>query len=64
MSTNHDQLLLPCPSPCVKHCGIDESLICSGCFRTGREIAAWPKMTDEERWDLLTKLDERRRSQA
>ncbi len=59
-----EQPLLPCPTPCVRHCGIDESLICSGCLRTGREIAAWSKMTDEERWDLLIELEKRKRSQA
>ena len=57
-----DQLCLPCPSPCAKHCGIDESLICSGCFRTGREIAAWLKMTDEERWDLIAEIGRRQNS--
>lgn len=56
-----EQPPLPCPSPCVKRCGIDESLHCSGCLRTGREIAAWPKMSDPDRWDLLEVLARRRR---
>ncbi|MBI1335203.1 MAG: DUF1289 domain-containing protein [Armatimonadetes bacterium] len=64
MENEQEQPLLPCPSPCVKHCGIDESLICSGCYRTGREVAAWPKMTDQERWDLLLELDRRRASDS
>lgn len=55
------QLVLPCPSPCVKRCGIDMSLRCSGCLRTGREVAAWLEMSDEERWDLLMKVAQRTR---
>jgi uncharacterized protein len=55
-----EQLMLPGPSPCVKHCGIDESLVCSGCYRTGREIARWKDMTEKEQWDLLAELEKRR----
>ncbi|MCC7434180.1 MAG: DUF1289 domain-containing protein [Methanoregulaceae archaeon] len=55
------QLPLPCPSPCVKRCGIDESLLCSGCLRTGREVAAWLTMSDVERWDLLMQVSQRTR---
>lgn len=51
-----EQLTLPCPSPCVKHCGIDERMYCSGCLRTGRELANWPKMSDDQRWDFLAEL--------
>lgn len=56
-----EQLVLPCPSPCVKRCGIDESLRCSGCLRTGKEVAAWLTMSDEERWKLLMDIAQRRR---
>lgn len=56
-----EQLLLPCPSPCVKRCGIDETLRCSGCLRTGREVAEWLTMSDAERWDLLMVVSQRRR---
>lgn len=57
------QPLLPCPSPCVRHCGIDESLRCSGCLRTGREVGAWLKMSDEERWNLLDELAKRHKAE-
>lgn len=50
------QFVLPCPSPCVKQCGIDETLRCSGCLRTGLEVAAWLTMSDDERWDLLMEV--------
>ncbi len=58
------QLLLPCPSPCVLRCGIDESLHCSGCYRSGLEVASWRDLTDDEKWDLLEQLARRpKRSQ-
>lgn len=57
---DQEQPLLPCPSPCVKKCGIDESLRCSGCLRTGLEVAAWPTMSDADRWRLLDELQKRR----
>jgi uncharacterized protein len=53
------QFFLPCPTPCVRKCGIDESHHCSGCNRTGREIAAWYEMTDEKKWELLVELNRR-----
>ncbi len=50
------QLLLPCPSPCIKHCGIDQTLKCTGCGRTGTQIALWPTIADSERWKILLEL--------
>lgn len=49
-----------CPSPCVKKCGIDASCLCSGCLRTGKEIEAWPRMSNEEKWAVMVRVDERR----
>ncbi|MBS1718019.1 MAG: DUF1289 domain-containing protein [Armatimonadetes bacterium] len=56
------QLMLPCPSPCQKRCGVDETLRCSGCFRYGREIAEWRDMSDEQRWAIVFQLPARRAS--
>lgn len=56
------QFVLPCPSPCVRKCGIDESRRCSGCFRTGREVADWYRLEDEEKWNLFFELIERKES--
>lgn len=61
-SENTLQPCLPAPTPCQKHCGIDESLLCSGCMRTGRQIGAWLVMGDEEKWDILGKLPRPRRA--
>jgi hypothetical protein len=43
-------------SPCNDVCQLEwKSGLCLGCGRTGAEIAAWPRMTDEER-DAITAL--------
>lgn len=46
-------------SPCVNICALDENDLCVGCFRTGDEIAAWGKLTDDQRRDVLKKVAER-----
>jgi len=51
-------------SPCVSICALDLEGYCSGCLRTGDEIARWLAMTDDEKWELLSVLDERRRRRA
>lgn len=47
-------------SPCVKICMIHpDAKICIGCYRTGAEIAAWSRMTPEERQDVMQGLASR-----
>ena len=47
-------------SPCVKLCALHPAEgICVGCYRTGAEIAAWSKMTPQERRDLMETLPDR-----
>ena len=43
-------------SPCI---GICESL-CSGCHRTGDEVAAWPLLNDDVRLHLMDEVLPRR----
>lgn len=41
------------PSPCVSVCRMDAATgLCEGCFRTLDEIAAWGRMTEEEKRDV------------
>ena len=44
-------------SPCVNVCVIDQQgRLCTGCYRTLDEIAAWSRMGDEEKratWRLI-----------
>jgi predicted Fe-S protein YdhL (DUF1289 family) len=51
----------PVVSPCVKVCAIDgESGLCLGCFRTLKEIVAWPRLAAAERAAINTALPGRR----
>lgn len=40
-------------SPCVGICALDESDVCIGCFRTGREISDWGDLNNEEKREVL-----------
>ncbi|MEZ0238348.1 MAG: DUF1289 domain-containing protein [Methylophilaceae bacterium] len=47
-------------SPCIGVCRMDsEAGVCSGCLRTRDEIAAWSKMPDEQKRQLLQVLERR-----
>jgi hypothetical protein len=46
---------MPAPStPCIKVCLLDpHSGLCTGCGRTGAEIARWSDLTEAERLVLM-----------
>lgn len=47
-------------SPCIKVCMIHpESRLCTGCLRSIDEIAAWGRMTPQERHALIEELPAR-----
>ncbi|NNU81028.1 DUF1289 domain-containing protein [Halovulum dunhuangense] len=47
-------------SPCVKICVIHpDTRLCVGCRRTGDEIAAWSRLTPEERRAIMADLPSR-----
>jgi uncharacterized protein len=47
-------------SPCIGVCRLDsEAGVCSGCLRTRDEIAAWSKMPDAQKRQLLQVLERR-----
>ncbi|MDX1442283.1 MAG: DUF1289 domain-containing protein [Gammaproteobacteria bacterium] len=46
-------------SPCTGVCTLDDQGYCIGCLRTGHEIAAWPRMAESARRDLLETLVQR-----
>ena len=50
-------------SPCISICEIDQaSGVCKGCYRTLEEIATWSRMENQQRWDIVQSLRDRRRS--
>ncbi len=48
--------LTPCINICVIH---RETGLCTGCLRTGDEIAAWGGMSNDERRAVMEELPER-----
>lgn len=49
----------PVASPCVSVCALDIDDICMGCYRTGKEISYWGKMSNEEKREVLRRCVER-----
>lgn len=53
------------PSPCIGVCQLEpETGLCTGCLRTGAEIAAWPAADDRERLAIVQELRARRRARG
>lgn len=51
------------PSPCNNHCFIPPgSVLCSGCFRTINEIIEWLNLSNEQKKEILRKIEERKRN--
>jgi predicted Fe-S protein YdhL (DUF1289 family) len=51
----------PIKTPCIKVCVVDgESGLCLGCYRKLNEVAAWGRLTDDERDRILAELPDRR----
>lgn len=50
----------PIVTPCVKVCAVDgASGYCLGCRRTLPEIAAWARMSEQERAEIMAALPNR-----
>ena len=49
----------PVKSPCISVCALDESDVCTGCFRTGDEIREWGNYSNSERKQVLVVAHER-----
>lgn len=53
-----DELLVP--SPCIGVCALDDTTsICIGCGRTLAEVAAWSRLTNAQRREVVTRLPAR-----
>ncbi|GAA0833071.1 MULTISPECIES: DUF1289 domain-containing protein [Marinomonas] len=46
-------------SPCVNLCLLNDDDVCVGCYRTGKEISTWGRLTAEEQRAVLVKVSER-----
>ncbi len=54
----------PVRSPCVSICALDDNDICTGCQRSGMEIATWGRMSDAQRLEVLQRCEARARDQS
>ncbi len=53
------------PSPCTNVCQMHpEKGYCIGCLRTIDEIADWLDMQDKEKFEVLARLEQRRKAAA
>lgn len=46
-------------SPCVSICALDGDDVCVGCFRTGREISYWGRLTPAWQREVLARCQRR-----
>jgi len=46
-------------SPCISVCYLDESDVCSGCYRTANEITDWFMASDDEKRAIIQRARER-----
>jgi predicted Fe-S protein YdhL (DUF1289 family) len=44
-------------SPCISICVLDDAGSCTGCRRTVGEIARWGRMTPDEQWAVIARLE-------
>jgi len=48
--------------PCTRQCGVSSVTgLCRGCFRKLDEIAKWEQMTKDEKIQVLTLVEERKK---
>lgn len=51
-------------SPCINVCVLDEHDCCKGCRRTVREIARWSRMSPDEQWAVVERLEQVRAAEG
>ena len=51
------------PSPCVRECLLQDN-VCWGCQRTREEITGWRDYTDEQKLNVLNRIEEKRYAQG
>jgi len=47
-------------SPCINICEVDETNICTGCYRSLNEIAAWSSLSNTEQRMVVDQANKRR----
>jgi predicted Fe-S protein YdhL (DUF1289 family) len=47
------------PSPCLRHCVLNEHKVCTGCGRSLDEVTRWDKEDADEQEAILVRAKER-----
>ena len=47
--------------PCIRRCCLNEEEICLGCFRSFDDMCKWNKASREEKQQMLTVAEQRKR---
>ncbi|WP_411726799.1 DUF1289 domain-containing protein [Methyloglobulus sp.] len=50
----------PIPSPCIRHCCLNEEDVCVGCFRSLPEVVGWANADNATRQMILNNTKSRR----
>ncbi|MEC4089038.1 DUF1289 domain-containing protein [Pseudoalteromonas rubra] len=50
------------PSPCIRHCCLDDNDVCVGCYRTLNEIMTWQSCDNEQKRAVLRACETRKRA--
>ena len=45
-------------SPCINVCVLDAHSCCTGCRRTVTEIARWGRMSPDEQWAVIARIEQ------
>ncbi len=46
-------------SPCISICALDESDICTGCYRSADEITQWSSLSNDKKREVILKAYQR-----
>lgn len=49
----------PVASPCVSVCALDHEDVCSGCYRTMKEIGDWSDMDNAQKREVIVLANQR-----
>lgn len=51
-------------SPCISVCVLDGDDICQGCFRSAEEVTDWFMASDEQKREIMQRVEQRREAAA
>ena len=46
-------------TPCIDKCKYDEFKVCIGCHRTMHEIVNWPEFSDEQKLEIIARVEKK-----